>query len=295
MYYHIAIVVTPRLGGRKGIGQLIVFTSLKHYVPCSIFKKILKTLLTIKSLNNQSSNRISSHPPVNYLWLVEDFLNNPVYHALLLGDAHLGGGSGNVRFFNADVSPFAGFSIDNKAGFNELHQQLPQGRNILFASRQLIEPPKGWQQIVAIEGLQFVFPHNVPADAHALQPTPLSVQHVDEMIELTALTKPGPFGKRTIEFGHYYGFFENDRLAAMAGQRLHVGNYTEISAVCTHPQHLGKGFAGALLLHQIALIRQQGQTPFLHVRADNDRAIALYKRLGFEVNGPMNFYFLKTM
>jgi ribosomal protein S18 acetylase RimI-like enzyme len=226
---------------------------------------------------------------------VEVLLNNPVYHALLTGDAPLSAGTGSVRFFNPEVSPFAGFSEDDDNGFDDLHQQLPAGRNILFATRKQIEPPKGWQQIVAIQGLQFVFPDNVHIDAPALQPVPLGPQHIEEMIELTALTKPGPFGKRTIEFGHYHGFIENGRLAAMTGQRLHVANYTEISAVCTHPQHLGKGFAGALLLHQIDLIRQQGQTPFLHVRADNDRAIALYKRLGFEVNGPMNFYFLKRL
>ncbi len=113
------------------------------------------------------------------------------------------------------------------------------------------------------------------------------------MMQLTALTKPGPFGLRTIEFGNYFGIFENETLVAMAGQRLHVSNYTEISAVCTHPAYLGKGFAGALMQHQLNLICDQGQIPFLHVREDNLRAIALYERLGFAIQRPMNFYFLK--
>lgn len=81
----------------------------------------------------------------------------------------------------------------------------------------------------------------------------------------------------------------------MTGQRLHVENYTEISAVCTHPDHLGKAFAAALIKHQLNLICQSGKIPFLHVRDDNDRAIALYERLGFSQNGPMNFYFLKRI
>jgi predicted GNAT family acetyltransferase len=106
------------------------------------------------------------------------------------------------------------------------------------------------------------------------------------------LTKPGPFAMRTIEFGYYHGIFDRDKLVAMTGQRLHPGHYAEVSAVCTHPDHLGKGYAAALLLHQLAIIRRQGKIPFLHVRADNDRAIALYERLGFRENGPMNFYFL---
>ena len=78
----------------------------------------------------------------------------------------------------------------------------------------------------------------------------------------------------------------------MTGQRLHVGRYAEISAVCTHPDYLGKGYASALVQHQVNLILSHQQIPFLHVRADNSRAIAVYERLGFTMQGPMNFYFL---
>lgn len=79
----------------------------------------------------------------------------------------------------------------------------------------------------------------------------------------------------------------------MTGQRLHVDDYTEISAVCTHPDFLGKGYAAALMRHQMKIILSQNKIPFLHVRADNSRAIALYVRLGFKENRGMNFYFMK--
>jgi len=163
----------------------------------------------------------------------------------------------------------------------------------LYATPNNIKESKGWDLLVAITGLQFVFVDDKDFDEDFSKLVALKKENAEEMVQLAALTRPGPFNSRTIEFGHYFGIFQNNRLAAMTGQRLHVGNFTEVSAVCTHPDFLGKGFAGLLIKHQINLIRSQGQIPFLHVREDNERAIAIYERLGFEVRSPMNFYFLK--
>jgi ribosomal protein S18 acetylase RimI-like enzyme len=223
---------------------------------------------------------------------VEDILYNPVYNALLSGDARLCLGSAKVKYFDEQVSPFAGFHQDYAEGFEELHNLLPAGRNILYATPTLMKEPDRWKIVAEIKGLQFVFEGADPVQP-SIEPVPLNNKHVEEMVQLAKLTKPGPFGLRTIEFGHYHGIFENEQLVAMTGQRLHIENYTEISAVCTHPNHLGKGFAASLLLHQLNLILSQGQLAFLHVRADNDRAIALYERLGFKVRRAMNFYFMK--
>jgi predicted GNAT family acetyltransferase len=174
-----------------------------------------------------------------------------------------------------------------------LHQLLPEGRKILYATTQLITEPCGWELVVGVKGLQFIY-NKGPVDITSnLNLVPLQKEHVEEMVQLAALTKPGPFDLRTIEFGHYHGIFENGHLVAMTGQRLHVEEYTEISAVCTHPDYLGRGYAAALIQQQLNLIHRQGGHPFLHVRADNARAIALYHRLGFEISRPMNFYFMK--
>lgn len=224
---------------------------------------------------------------------MEDVLYNPVYNALLSGDASLCFGTGKVKYFDEQVSPFAGFHQDYDKGFDDLYNQLPAGRNILYATPQLIKEPGGWQVVAEIKGLQFLFAEGTDPVDHSIKPVSLDNKNIGEMMQLTALTKPGPFGPRTIEFGHYYGIFENRKLVAMTGQRLHVDNYTEISAVCTHPDHLGKGYAAALMLHQLNLIRSEGQLAFLHVREDNSRAIALYERLGFKVRRTMNFYFMK--
>jgi ribosomal protein S18 acetylase RimI-like enzyme len=232
---------------------------------------------------------------IRQIVIVEDKLFNPVYNALLSGDARLSFGTESAKYFDEQVSPFAGFHIDNDKGFDELYDLLPAGRGILYATPGEIGEPKGWQFKVVLKGLQFVYPPVNSVDEDSIKPVPLSTEHVEEMVQLATLTKPGPFSTRTIEFGHYHGIFENNRLAAMTGQRLHVDDYTEISAVCTHPDFLGRGYAAALMRHQAKLILSQNQIPFLHVRADNSRAIALYERLGFKENRVMNFYFMKRL
>jgi ribosomal protein S18 acetylase RimI-like enzyme len=220
-------------------------------------------------------------------------LDNPVFYALLSGDAHFGYGTEEVKYFDEQVSPFAGFSEDYVNGFDDLYWALPSGLIILYATRIPIKEPKSWQLLHEIKGLQFLYTAEQNANQDGARLVPLNKENVEEMVRLAELTKPGPFGMRTIEFGHYFGIFENGHLAAMAGQRLHLAHYTEISAVCTHPDHLGKGFAASLTQYQVNLIRSQNKIPFLHVRADNSRAITLYERLGFTQNGPMNFYVLK--
>lgn len=220
-------------------------------------------------------------------------LNNPVYHALISGDQHLSFGKEKAKFFDESVSPFAGFEEGYDKGFKDLYELLPAGRIILYATPQNTKQHEGWELIDAVKGLQLIFDSASEAGKKSLDITPLQEQHIEQMMQLAALTKPGPFGPRTIDFGNYFGVFKNEKLVAMAGQRLHVQQFTEISAVCTHPDHSGKGYASALVQQQVHLIKQQNQTPFLHVREDNRRAIAMYQRLGFKISRPMNFYVLK--
>jgi predicted GNAT family acetyltransferase len=119
---------------------------------------------------------------------------------------------------------------------------------------------------------------------------PLTLAHVPQMLALTKLTNPGPFASQTIQFGHYAGIFDGEKLVAMAGQRLHAYNYAEVSAVCTHPDYLGRGYARQVLQYQIQRIRQANEIPYLHVRDDNYRAIKVYHHLGFKTRTQVYFY-----
>lgn len=220
-------------------------------------------------------------------------LINPVFNALSGRDKHLGGGTENIKYFDEEVSPFASFKNGYKKGFDDLYDIMPAKRGVLYANPERVEIPSNWKVLIDIAGVQMIHKKLVPYDFKKVNIVPLTKENVPEMVALATLTKPGPFATRTIEFGYYHGIFEDGKLVAMAGQRMHVDNFNEVSAVCTHPVALGKGYATALTQHQVELIYEQGYQPFLHTRADNERAIKVYERLGFAISRPMNFWFIR--
>ena len=111
----------------------------------------------------------------------------------------------------------------------------------------------------------------------------LGADDVPDMMALTELTRPGPFSARTHELGTFLGIRIDGQLVALAGERMKPADYTEMTAVCVHPSHRGRGY-GQLLLGAISRqILARGEIPFLHVFASNASAIALYRRQGMEI------------
>jgi predicted GNAT family acetyltransferase len=117
----------------------------------------------------------------------------------------------------------------------------------------------------------------------------LRARDVPAMLGLVELTHPGPFLSRTIEMGRYAGIFDAGRLVAMAGERMRLAGFTEVSGVCTHPDYQRRGYARALVSDIARGIVARSETPFLHVRANNPAAIATYERLGFITRREMVF------
>ncbi|MFB9841014.1 GNAT family N-acetyltransferase [Mucilaginibacter ginsenosidivorans] len=223
---------------------------------------------------------------------MEHILDNPAWNAMASANRHLTGGNDSARYFDKAVSPFAALRENSPKNFLLLYDLLPRD-TILFVTPVEMEFPCQWKVAAYIHGLQMVHDGSaIPGDI-AADLVPLTRAHVPLMLELTKLTNPGPFAERTIDFGHYHGIFEGDKLVAMTGQRFHPPGYAEISAVCTHPDHTGKGYAKQLMIQQIHRIRQAGETPFLHVRYDNHRAIKVYGSLGFATRREVHFYVLK--
>jgi ribosomal protein S18 acetylase RimI-like enzyme len=209
-------------------------------------------------------------------------LENVIWQALTTRQAQFAEARGEARRFLCEVTLLSAFREPSNEGYQSLAELAgPNGTAALFLDHPY-EARSGWEVIATAPLLQMVCENGAAARQDpAFEILDLGSEDSAEMIDLTSLTKPGPFGKRTHELGNYVGIRQNGKLVAMSGQRLQVPGYTEVSAVCTHPGHTGKGYAAALMLEVIRRIRDHGETPFLHVRGDNTRAIALYERLGF--------------
>ncbi len=223
-------------------------------------------------------------------------LNNPLYNALRTGNQSLALGQPPILYFDAQVSPFVGLETHSEANLTLLNDLFPAGRKIVvFTNGSAIESLPGFEILHRIPGIQMHCTDPIPEINTQEKLVPLTKEWVPQMVELARLTKPGPFDTRTIEFGHYEGVILGDRLVAMTGQRLLVDEFAEISAVCTHPDFLGRGYARQLMYSQLQRMRIAGHTPFLHVRSDNQRAIALYRQLGFTTRMGVVFHFAIKM
>jgi len=224
---------------------------------------------------------------------MEQVLDNPAWNALNTGNKHLSFGNEEIKFFDEQTSPFAGMKEYSEDSFQQLHN-LYQGQSpkVVILDKPIIVP-QPWITLRYMKCLQMVYKGEVPVTYNHALIVPLSHEHVPQMIELTTLTNPGPFAVDTISFGHYTGIFDDGKLVAMAGQRMNPEPYAEISAVCTHPDYLGKGYAKQLLLHQANRIMAAGSIPFLHVLDTNERAIKVYGSLGFETRTKLHFYVIQ--
>jgi len=213
-------------------------------------------------------------------------LDNPIWQALTTSQAHLAKIGTSARRFPNDITSLGAFPEPSEECYRSLASILEDDKATGVLFDYPAEPPSGWTVLGGAPLLEMVHKNGGPGlPSNSRVPEPeireLTVADAPEMVALAQRTTPGPFGLRTRELGGYTGIHQNGRLAAMAGERLHVPGFTEISAVCTHPDFLGRGYAAALMTALMKNIYGRGEVPFLHVREDNLRAIALYERLGF--------------
>jgi predicted GNAT family acetyltransferase len=222
-------------------------------------------------------------------------LDNPIWQALNSEDKNKNQGTADVAIFFPEISPFVGLENWSPVAQQKLYAQLPEARSCSTMIKKPFVLEANWELLFSLSLYQMVCKTLKPYQAKSVKIQALGDADIPAMLELTALTKPGPFSERTIDFGNYLGVFEEQKLVAMAGERLHLATFTEVSAVCTHPDYVGKGYA-AQLVHQLTQqIHQEGNSAFLHVRQDNQRAIQLYQGLGYEIRTEMYFAVMRPM
>jgi len=211
----------------------------------------------------------------------ETALDNPVYASLCGAHAPLAQVRGRARRYPADVAPFFAMpSPPSRQDWEDAADLVAPGSYV--AGRWgAAELPDGWRAVQAFELVQMVEERVTGLDC--AEAIPLGGVDVPEMLELVAETEPGPFLARTIELGDYLGIRRDGALVAMAGERFHLDGWTEISAVCTKPEHRGQGLAARLVGALIANIQRRSERAFLHAMSTNTGAIRLYEALGFRV------------
>ena len=212
---------------------------------------------------------------------VQRALDNPFWSSLTTGHAHFALGGTLARRYPVEISPIAGLSAPGPANITALETIVGVGDDMATVARSMPKLPAHWETLYESRLTQMIRNERAPLPEGDVDASTLGSPDVPEMLALVELTKPGPFRLRTIELGTYIGSRLSGRLVAMAGERLWIDAFREVSAVCTHPDVQGRGYARALIARVVNGMLRAGQTPILHVESANKRAIELYASLGF--------------
>ena len=211
---------------------------------------------------------------------MKHLLDNITWHTLAGPHASFATGTSDARRYARGFSPIVGFANAQHPNFAALAPYCAPDEH-LYCDGWAGVAPAAWRVDAEATMFKMVWESPLPATDEAPEAVALRPEHAAQALQLATLTRPGPFGPRTIELGEYFGCFDGERLMAMAGERMRAGGLREISGVCTHPDFQGRGLARRLVAKLIRRQMQRSETPFLHVLRDNAVARRIYGRMGF--------------
>ncbi len=209
-------------------------------------------------------------------------LDRPIWSALTTRQRALAEGGARALRYPTAVGPFADMVDMSPESFAALGALMSGSEIAVLFTPDVVTAPAEFKILLAESGEQMVGTP-VGITMRGVDIVALGADDVPAMMALTELTKPGPFTVRTHELGTFLGIRIGGQLVAMAGERMKPANYTEMTAICVHPDHRGRGYAQVLLGAVAGQITARGEIPFLHVFSKNDSAIALYRRQGMEI------------
>jgi len=216
-------------------------------------------------------------------------LKNPVWHSLSETHSSFSLEYEDVKFYDPEICPFGAFTDATKT-YKALNEYAKLTDDFFLVSEN--EVPTFDENFVVldrkIEGCQMVL-ENVVEYTITEKITPLTNAHLEEIYNLIWLVMPGYYQKRSIEMGNYFGIFKDNKLVAIAGQRMQTDDWIEISAIVTHPDYTRKGYAKQLTAYVTKEIIKENKHPILHTTKGN-AAIGLYESLGFKLTREMNWW-----
>lgn len=208
----------------------------------------------------------------------EHKLDNPVWYSLAESHQELAITYNNTPFYNPDYCAFGAFNeIPNNGEDLVAYADLVSSFFIFGAKPKLpislqLKDELLCLQMIVRQKINFTYTDKI---------IKLDESHREALLALVKIVYPEYFKSKTADLGNYYGIFKDNQLVAITGERMQMDDFIEVSAVITHPEHTGKGYAKQLVAHTVDAILKQGKTPFLHVAEANVGAIKLYEKLGF--------------
>jgi GNAT superfamily N-acetyltransferase len=218
-------------------------------------------------------------------------LDNPVWHSLNESHKDFALEFEDFKFYRPEVCAFGGF-IEKQTSERALDQYAALTDSFYVVGEQ----PEFGNKLVIIKNLvclQMLLEKPVVMEVTEEIVELRSTKQQTELFNLVNLVQPGYFKAKSSELGQYFGIYKNRELVAVTGERMKMHEFTEVSAVVTHPAHTGKGYAKQLIKHTCEKIFKEHKTPYLHVAETNIGAIKLYEKLGFTIRRKISFWNLK--
>jgi len=215
-------------------------------------------------------------------------LDNPVWHSLSETHKVLSIDYGSAMFYDPSYCPFGAFTKEEGlidavdkystfAGDFFIVGKKPEFPQKLSLKKELVCLQMVCEERIDICISESIIPLNSKTGA-------------DAFFNLVNKVQPGYIRNNTIHLGDYFGIYKDEVLVAATGERMKMEGLTEVSAVVTHPDHTGKGFAKQLVAYTVNKIFRENKIPFLHVAESNVPAITLYEKMGFGTRRKISFW-----
>ncbi len=217
----------------------------------------------------------------------EKKLDNPVWYSLSETHKKKALDFGEMKFYDPDYCSFGGFTeVENTASALVEYSKLASSF-FIFGAKPIL--PKSLKLKNELVCLQMIINSKIEENFQD-EIVALDEAHLDDLLGLVKIVYPEYFKQKTASLGDYFGIYKNNQLVSITGERMRMDGFIEVSAVITHPDHTGKGYAKQLVTHVVNAILDKNNTPFLHVSEANFGAIQLYEKLGFRTRRKISIW-----